>query len=180
MFNNLPQTLKTNRQVQFALTVVVLGTLLILNFWQKQAAVTSQNQTHPLPAKLSFALPAQVRANEAFTVTVKVDTKGRFANTVTANFYYPSELLEYQTMSVENSFIKLWAEKKELDGQILLTGALPQPGFKGHGDFAEITFKPLQEGTARLRFADSAVIYEDQTSHNILGGTQESELLIIP
>lgn len=173
--------LKTDRKLQLFLAAVLLTSLLLLRYREERSVDTSANNpiTTSVPARLSLKAPSQTPQNKDLIITIKLDTKGNLVNTVTTDFNYPTNLLEFKEVEVQNSFVKLWVEKREQDGTILLTGALPTPGFGGNGTVAEVVFTPRSSGTARFSFTQDAAAYADQTNANILGGTQENEVKIV-
>lgn len=174
------QLIKTHRGLQVVLVVAILLALFLLNRWQKGQRETVEPVTTAVPAQLKLTAPPTAASTQTLRVSVNLDTKGQAVNTVTADFAYPRELLELEEIQVQDSFVRIWFDKRAQDGKVLLTGALPSPGFAGQSEVASVVFKALQEGTAELTFDANAAVFENGTSHNILGRSQGVEVKISP
>lgn len=173
--------LQHNRRLQLGLVVIILGLLLGITYWQSRAVDRSGvAEDSSLPAQLKISAPAQAKVGETLKVRVVLDTKGAATNTVTANFSYPTDKLKFKEVVTEDSFVKIWFDKRAQDGQILLTGALPSPGFKGNRTLATVVFKVTAEGTAELAFSNQVQVFKDQTSRDILGGSFDSRVNLLP
>lgn len=178
--HELRRLIKTHRGLQIVLAVMILFSLFLLNQWQQERGKVVESTSSVVPALLELIAPPTVAPTETLRVLVNLDTKGAHINTVTADFVYPTELLELQEIQVQDSFVKIWFDKRTQDGKILLTGALPSPGFTGQGQIATIFFKVLQEGVAELAFSSNVAVFENGANENILGGSDGTEVVISP
>jgi len=106
------------------------------------------------PASGTFSAGSTVKVN------VYANTGGENINAVQANVAYPSDKLQFLSVSTSGSVLTIIAEKNASGGVVRVAGGTPSPGFSGNKLIASITFKALADtGTAALSFtSESAVL----------------------
>ena len=106
------------------------------------------------PASGTFSAGSTVKVN------VYANTGGENINAVQANVAYPSDKLQFLSVSTSGSVLTIIAEKNASGGVVRVAGGTPSPGFSGNKLIASITFKALVDtGTAALSFtSESAVL----------------------
>lgn len=183
MLSKVINELKTNLFLQLTLIIITLGLLLGTTSWMEQKPKTQVQKIQPPPtitAQLKLTAPPSANVNREFNVKIKLESKGNFVNTVIANLNYPPDKLEFKGIDLKDSFLKIWFDKRAENGKVLLTGALPSPGFRGQGEVASITFKAKETGRAKIGFDRLSKVYENKTNQNILGGTFGATIEILP
>lgn len=92
-------------------------------------------------------------------VNIYTNTAGESVNAVQANFNYPTDKLQFSSISTSGSVLSIIAEKNGGGGAVRIAGGNPTP-FSGTKFIASVYFKVLvSSGTATLSFsADSAVV----------------------
>ncbi|MBM4401643.1 MAG: hypothetical protein FJ044_00145 [Candidatus Cloacimonetes bacterium] len=156
------------------LSILVLLLLIIAGRYFLLRETKTFQSTAVAVATLNI-IPNQqsLSAGEEVELIIAVDTNGEAVNTVTANLSYPTDILEFVNLNLQDSFAKIWFEKKtSLPGEIRLTGSLPTPGFAGQGAFAKLTFRAKEKGKAQIAFTSNSAVFRNLDSLNILGQTE--------
>lgn len=109
-------------------------------------------------------------AGSIIKVNVYANTGGENVNTVQANVAYPTDKLQFQSISTAGSALTIFAEKYANGDQVRLAGGAPSPGFSGNKLIASINFKVLAEGAAVLSFTGESAAFRDSDNANVLGG----------
>jgi hypothetical protein len=123
-------------------------------------------------SSLSFS-PASgtFSAGSTMKVNVYANTGGENVNAVQANVAYPTDKLQFLSVSTRGSALTIFAEKYAAGGVVRLAGGTPSPGFSGNKLVASISFKVLQDtGTAALSFTGESAILRDSDNSNTLSG----------
>jgi len=113
---------------------------------------------------------------------VNVDTN-REINAAEGNIYFPTDKLKVVGVSQEESIFSLWAVEpsySNIEGTIWFGGVLPTPGFKGsEGKILTITFKPIKEGKADIRFEEGLVLANDGNGTDIPKELKSASFILI-
>lgn len=168
-------TALTSHKKLFVSTFLLLLLISIGSYFLLQKTKIFQ-QTSIAVAILQI-IPRQQSAvvNDEVELVIKVDTGEQAVNTVTADIIYPADILELTNIFLQESFAKIWFEKKtNVPGEVRLTGSLPTPGFSGQGTFAQLTFRAKEIGSAQISFSPKSAIFRNLDSVNILGQTESS------
>lgn len=132
-------------------------------------------------ATLSFS-PSSGSYSQGSTLKVNVyaNTGGDSINAVQANFTYPSNTLQFTSISTGGSALTILAEKAASGGSVRIAGGNPSP-FSGSKYIASVFFKVLaNSGSATLSFtADSAVV-RSSDNQNSLTGTSPATFRLSP
>jgi hypothetical protein len=88
------------------------------------------------------------------------------------------------SLTKNSSIFSLWVEEPKFSnnsGTITLNGGLPNPGYLGtNGNVVSITFKAKKPGTASLIFSNALIRENDGLGTNILTGTNQAFISILP
>jgi hypothetical protein len=104
-------------------------------------------------------------------VSVYANTGGENVNAVQANVSYPTDKLQFLSVSTGGSALTIFAEKYATGGVVRLAGGTPSPGFSGNKLIATISFKVLQDtGSATLSFTGESAVLRDSDNSNTLSG----------
>lgn len=126
------------------------------------SAATSFSLT---PASGTYGKDAIIKVN------VYANTGGENINAVQANVSYPTDKLQFQSISTGGSALTIIAEKNASGGVVRLAGGTPSPGFSGNKLLASISFKVLADtGTAGLAFTSESAALRDSDNVNALTG----------
>jgi len=129
-----------------------------------------------LPEKGTFII------DKDFSSTVNVDTNTEI-NAAEGSIYFPVDKLEVISLSKKESIFSLWAVEpsySNIEGTIWFGGVLPTPGFKGsEGKILTITFKPIKEGKADIKFKEGLVLANDGNGTDILKEIKSASFILI-
>lgn len=104
-------------------------------------------------------------------VNINVNTGGEGVNAVQANFSYPTDKLQFSSISTGGSALSIIAEKSAGGGFVKVAGGNPSP-FSGSKFIAAIYFKVLaSSGSASLSFAQDSAVVRASDNQNVLTGT---------
>jgi hypothetical protein len=113
-----------------------------------------------------------VTAGNTVSVSIKVNTSGKYINNAEAVLQFPTDLLEVTSISKNSSIFSLWVGEPSFSnssGTISFNGGIANPGFSGSsGSVASVTFKAKKTGSASISFTESAVRENDGLGTNIL------------
>lgn len=102
-------------------------------------------------------------------VSVYVNTGGEKVNALQADVAYPTDKLQFLSISTSGTALTIFAEKSGGGGVVHLAGGTPSPGFSGNKLIATVTFKVLLEsGTAGLSFTNDSAVLRDSDNANVL------------
>ncbi|MDD3647588.1 MAG: cohesin domain-containing protein [Candidatus Dojkabacteria bacterium] len=99
---------------------------------------------------------------------IYIDTGGITVNTVTADFEYPSKVLEVTDISTSSSIFPYFVEKDFTKAGIVYISCFSIEGVNDKGPIATITFNSVSAGKAELSFTEDAVVLEAENSSNVL------------
>lgn len=102
------------------------------------------------------------------TTHIYLNTSGASVNGVTADFTYPSDLLEVTELSTDNMLFIDYIENDYSQTGIVYISCYSIEGINGEGNIATVKFKTLQSGEAVLKFTDDILVLEAENSENIL------------
>lgn len=131
-----------------------------------------QGQTEPAKTDASLYLTPSstpVKEGEPFTVTVWVDTGSQSVNSVEVDLDYPTDKLDFQSISSEGSAFEIEAEASAGGGKITIArGQIG--GVVGRHEVGKITFVPkVAEGEAAVNILDSSMVVNSVDNTNING-----------
>jgi hypothetical protein len=146
---------------------------ICLLFFLNSGKVYAQN------ASLSFS-PASttVIVSQTVTITVMVDSGGENISGVTADFTYPSNLLEFVSIDSANSEFSVEAEADHVTGTVFLSRAVSGGNtFNGTGEVSRVTFRGLSNGTSTLTFTDDTLV--TSSGEDDILGTRSTGTIIV-
>lgn len=107
-------------------------------------------------------------------------------NLISLKLNYDPQYLEAVEVKKNSDEIKLWVDAtiKKGEGQIVLAGGLPTPGYKSSIDnngleVARIKFKPLKLGNTQIGVDQSSQFYRNSDNEPILANRFGLELLVL-
>lgn len=158
----------------------ILVTIIVLSI---VALSVVQSQVHAQSGSATLAFSPSTYAaslNQEFDIRVIVDTNGESINAITANFSYPSDLLEVVEIDLSNSVLPMELEKDSNDSTVLITvgNSGGASGYSGTGEVGTVTFRPTTSGTATLSFTENSLITSADTSSDVLGTTGEATISV--
>jgi len=104
-------------------------------------------------------------------VNLGVNTSGENVNAVQANFSYPTDKLQFTSISAGGSALTIIAERSGGGGYVKLAGGTPNPGFSGSKHLGTAYFKVLSDsGTAALNFMGDSAVLRNSDNQNVLAG----------
>jgi hypothetical protein len=110
--------------------------------------------------------------DQTITTKVYLSTGGNTISSVTADFTYPSDLLEVTDIDISDSIFDIAVKQDySLEGTVYLQMSSTD-GVSKDGTVAVINFKTLTEGEAQLVFSDNADVLSAANSENILGSAE--------
>lgn len=125
---------------------------------------------------------SSVTVGNIVSISVKVNTQGKYINNSEAIIQFPTDLLEVVSISKNSSIFSLWVEEPSFSntkGQITFNGGIANPGFNGsNGTLAVVTFKAKKAGSASVIYGDSAIRENDGLGTNILNNKISSVVSI--
>lgn len=146
------------KKLIIALFVMLTGFILVKPLYAASSLSLS-------PASGNFA------AGSTMKVNVYLNTGGENINAVQANVSYPTDKLQFLSVSTGGSALTIFAEKYATGGVVRLAGGTPSPGFTGNKLIASISFKVLADtGTAALSFTGESAALRDSDNNNTLSG----------
>jgi hypothetical protein len=104
-----------------------------------------------------------VKVNQSFTVAIRVNTGGDKVNTVQANVSYPTDKLNYVSVSYSASSFEIKAQESVSGGLIKIARGTLSP-VKGDKLIATLTFKASKTGTAKVNFAAKSKVVDSDTN----------------
>jgi len=127
---------------------------------------------------------SKVTVGELVKVRLSIDTKGKAINNTEATIIFPADLLEVQSINIDNSILSLWIEQQNFsntDGRMSFNGGIPTPGYTGaDGEIFLITFKTKKSGAAIFSFSGAAIRENDGLGTNILTYQNFPQIDIVP
>ncbi len=134
-------------------------------------------------ATLSLApSTSSVTVGNIVSISVKVNTQGKYINNSEAMIQFPTDLLEVISISKSSSIFSLWVEEPSFSntkGRITFNGGVATPGFNGsNGTLAIVTFKAKKAGSASVIYGDSAIRENDGLGTDILNNKTGSVINI--
>ena len=123
-----------------------------------------------LAASLYFTPTAGTFAKgSTLKVNITVNTAGENINAVQANFSYPTDKLQFTSISTGGSAMTIVAERSGGGGFVKLAGGTPNPGFSGTKFLGAAYFKVLSDsGTADLNFMGDSAVLRNSDNQNVL------------
>ncbi|MDO8601288.1 MAG: cohesin domain-containing protein [bacterium] len=119
-----------------------------------------------------------------FSVNAMLGTKGVPANAAQAVISFPSEKIEVQSISKNNSIFTLWIQEPNWSnskGEIYFGGGLPSPGYSGSsGKIITILFKAKAKGEAKVGFGKEIIAANDPWGTNIFSSSAGGSYSIFP
>lgn len=114
----------------------------------------------------------QVSVGETISASVMVSTDVAI-NAGEGSVSYPSDILEYQSVSNSGSIFSFWTSGPSgSESGVTFGGGLASPGYSGSGGrVLTITWKAKQNGTATINITGSKILANDGTGTNILSGS---------
>jgi len=102
------------------------------------------------------------------TTHVYLNTSGTLVNGVTADFTYPSDLLEVTELNTNDMLFTDYVEKDYSQSGVIYISCYSIEGINGEGNIATVKFKTLKPGEAVLKFTDDVLVLDAENSENIL------------
>lgn len=170
-----------SRQILLATSAIIATTLLIVaGLWLKNRNVIQPFMTAPKSASLKILPEKQtLRPGDEFAVTIQLDSGGQAINTVAAHLKFPQEFFEFVDFDLSASFASTWFERQVKNGEIILTGSLPTPGFSGQGTLIKLRFRAIKGGEATIAFDEkNSTVFTDLGNFDILGKTSGATYII--
>lgn len=125
-------------------------------------------------------------SDDTITIQIYLTPGGNTVNTITADFTYPSDLLEATSLKTTDSLCDNFVRHDySTDGVVYITCS-SNDDITEEGAVATVTFKALSSGDAELKFSDDAAVFDANTSEDILAETESgnytinSDLSILP
>lgn len=110
--------------------------------------------------------------------TIFLDTGEKEINAITADFTYPSNLLEVVEIKTSKSIFENFIElDHSLDGIVFISGYSTE-GISDEGTVATVVFKTLSPGVAQLKFTEETAVLSSSNSSNILDKKEETQYTI--
>jgi len=107
-------------------------------------------------------------------VTVKVFiSSDKSVNAVSANLYFPTEILSFNSFSKSSSLINLWAYEPSYsnsDGSAIFEGIIMNSYTGNNGDIITLFFEAKKAGVANLYFRDVSILANDGNGTDIFSG----------
>ena len=125
---------------------------------------------------------SSITVGNIVSISVKVNTQGKYINNGEAVIQFPTDLLEVVSISKNSSIFSLWVEEPSFSnttGRITFNGGVANPGFNGgSGTIASITFKAKKAGSASVIYGDASIRENDGLGTNILTSKSNSVIQI--
>lgn len=139
-------------------------------------------------------LEATIGGQVRVSVLIKSDLDA--ANLFVAKLKFPSNLLQAESIDlrsestasgfIKNWFISNWVENTidNNTGSVSLVGGVPNPGFQTQPEssgsaMADIIFKSIAPGDAKITFDDTSAIYRNSDNINILVNKKDIIVIIL-
>lgn len=159
---------RRNQAIAVAILFALAGTVLL------RLSLAAQ------PALFLSPGSSTVTQGNSFIVEVRVNTTDQI-NVVQANLTYPSNLLQLNSVSTNNSAFGIQAENATGNGFIRLgRGTQPNTSVSGNQLVATLTFTPTASGTAALNFAADSYAVRSTDNTTIDGGVGSSYMIKSP
>lgn len=111
---------------------------------------------------------AALGQNQDFQIDVGLNTEGESVNAVTADFFYPADKLEVNTVNVNDNILPIVAERGWDGGVVSVSGGNITP-FSGGLVLASVNFKvKANSGTGTLNFTQDAAVVGAADQLNVL------------
>lgn len=158
------EKLKKHRYLLIGIPVIALVALL---------ANSSSVDLDNLKAYIALSPDkVSVATKDIFSVVVSIGATEDF-NAVEATVEFPTETLEVESASFEDSIINFWIEEPAFsneDGTLKFSGIITNPGHTGKGNILKINFKTKKSGIANVNFSHASVLANDGKASEILEG----------
>ncbi len=132
-------------------------------------------------ARLSLS-PASnsYKIGDTVTVTALLNTGGQSINATEGSISFPTDLLEYQSVSTSSSIFSFWTSGPTVNsGTLIFGGGLSQPGYNGsEGNILTLSFKTKSSGTATVQMKGSKVLLNDGSGTDIYGSSSNASYTI--
>ncbi len=149
--------------------MVLMGGVLFLHPAKADAATYYFS-----PATGSYTIGSTV------TASIVIDSKGQAINSGEATIAFPSDKLQFQSVSKTGSIFTLWTtEPTGAVSSVTLGGGLSNPGYTGSGGkVVTITWKALATGTATVSVTGGKILANDGAGTNVLTGSSAATYTI--
>lgn len=116
--------------------------------------------------------------NQTFSIAIIVDTNGLEVSGVTADFTYPSDILQVVSIDSTNSEFGIEAEQDYDSTNVYLSRATSGgTSFSGIGEVAVVNFQAISSETATLTFTDDALVTSSgENPQDVLGTTGQATI----
>ncbi|MFH1820407.1 MAG: cohesin domain-containing protein [Candidatus Nealsonbacteria bacterium] len=156
---------------------IILLICLLLSFLAVSQAKAQTASIYLSPASGSFLV------GSVFTVSILVNTEGNEINTIWAELKFPSNQLQITSPTAGTSFVSEWLSPPTYSneqGVITFKGGI-QGGIKtSAGVLAQITFRAISAGTARIEFTGSSqILLNDGLGTNVLTDIRSGKYQIL-
>lgn len=123
-----------------------------------------------------------VTAGSQFTVSIVVDTQGKYVNAVEATVNYPRDLLDVVSVSKARTFsLQTPGSPSRSGNEVFFSGGIPSPGYKGvRGGVGYITFRAKSAGTAYIKVDSGKVLLNDGKGTDVFDGVSNATIVINP
>lgn len=132
-------------------------------------ASLSTTPTHALIVKADET--PFVTVGEEVTVSVRLEAATPI-NVVGGVVTYPTDLLEVNHISIEDSLMNLWARKPSFSNELGLInfggGIVEEGGYIGGGNVFTVTFTVLEQGAAHIDLEGAVILAQDGAGTNVL------------
>lgn len=171
-----------------ALVVTLVGVAAGVYLSQKTQIFRPRASVDEAPQKpgVGFYFKTEKEAfkkDEEATVTLYARSDPDYSNLFVAKISFPKDLLEIQSISQSNDFIKNWIDPSDPEkagneanqsGKLTVAGGVPNPGYQSlYGQpgpkMAEIKFKALKEaGSAQITFDEDSSVFRNSDNADLL------------
>ncbi|MDD3647589.1 MAG: cohesin domain-containing protein [Candidatus Dojkabacteria bacterium] len=117
-----------------------------------------------------------VSLNGTISIAVMINTGSHDINTVTADFTYPSSILQVVSIDTTGSEFEVQAESDYTSGTVYISRG-STGSFTGIGEVVTVNFRGISSGTATLSFTDDALALDTDTVDQ-LGTTSDGTVTV--
>lgn len=160
----------------FALRIIT--TLAILSafggYFGVKTAFAASASFYISPASGSYTV------GDTITASLNVDSGGSAINAGEGSVSYPTDTLEFQSVSTSNSIFTFWTSGPiSGSSQASFGGGLSNPGYTGSaGKVLTITWKAKSAGVATISVSGSKILANDGVGTNVYGSSNGASFIV--
>lgn len=119
---------------------------------------------------------------KTFSVDVVVENNTEPINAISGKVSFPSDVLEFLSVSKTGSIITMWAEEPSFSGGSgNFEGVVLNPGFSGlRGRVLTLTFRAKKAGAAKVSLSSGSILANDGNATNVLGTLGSATFTVVP